>query len=91
MVADELIGTAGDPPASAGGSPALATYLTLATATAFMVTLIWGLTGAGYFWPRWVWFGLGSRRRSGSRSVGCDASATAPRGGWQLSPPLPGC
>jgi signal transduction histidine kinase len=59
MVADELIGSADDPSAPAGGSPALATYLTLAAAAAFMVTLIWGLTGAGYFWPRWVWFGLG--------------------------------
>ncbi len=25
---------------------------------AFIVTVIWGSTGAGYFWPMWVWFGL---------------------------------
>jgi signal transduction histidine kinase len=25
---------------------------------AFISTLIWALTGAGYFWPMWVWFGL---------------------------------
>jgi signal transduction histidine kinase len=24
----------------------------------FTCTLIWGLTGQGYFWPGWVWFGL---------------------------------
>jgi signal transduction histidine kinase len=24
----------------------------------FVCTLIWGLTGQGYFWPGWVWFGL---------------------------------
>ena len=59
MVADELTQAPGDPPASAGGSPALATFLTIAAALAFAVTLIWGLTGAGYFWPRWAWYGLG--------------------------------
>jgi len=48
-----------DPPASAGGSRALDTYLMLAAVSGFLVTLIWGLTGAGYFWPRWAWFGLG--------------------------------
>jgi signal transduction histidine kinase len=25
---------------------------------AFVVTVIWGVTGAGYFWPMWVWHGI---------------------------------
>ena len=25
---------------------------------AFVVTVIWGLTGGGYFWPMWVWLGI---------------------------------
>ena len=49
----------GGSPASAGGSSAFGIYLTIAAIIAFVVTLIWGLSGAGYFWPRWVWFGLG--------------------------------
>ena len=30
----------------------------LAVVVAVAVTAIWALAGAGYFWPRWVWFGL---------------------------------
>ena len=33
--------------------------MTLAAVISFVVTLIWGLTGAGYFWPRWVWLAFG--------------------------------
>ena len=25
---------------------------------AFVITVIWGLTGGGYFWPMWVWAGI---------------------------------
>jgi signal transduction histidine kinase len=46
-------------PASAGGSSALLVYVTVAAVVAFAMVLLWGLTGAGYFWPRWVCFGLG--------------------------------
>lgn len=46
-------------PAAAGGSSALAVYLAFAAVTGFVTTLTWGLAGAGYFWPRWVWFGVG--------------------------------
>jgi signal transduction histidine kinase len=59
MVAEQLTNAPSDPPAPAGGSLALETYLTLAAGVAFTATLIWGVTGAGYFWPRWVWYGLG--------------------------------
>jgi signal transduction histidine kinase len=59
MVAEEPIRGPDASPAPAGGSSALAAYLTLAAVLAFAVTLTWGLAGAGYFWPRWVWFGLG--------------------------------
>jgi signal transduction histidine kinase len=59
MVADRQSVAQDESPAATGGSSALAIYLTLAAIVAFAVTLIWGLSGAGYFWPRWVWFGLG--------------------------------
>jgi signal transduction histidine kinase len=36
----------------------LAAHTAISAALGFMVTLIWGLTGAGYFWPVWVWYGL---------------------------------
>jgi signal transduction histidine kinase len=31
---------------------------TLAATIGLSVTLIWAMTGASYFWPAWVWFGL---------------------------------
>jgi signal transduction histidine kinase len=58
MVADPHDVASDESPAPAGGSSALELYLTGAALVAFVVTLIWGLSGAGYFWPRWVWFGL---------------------------------
>jgi len=36
----------------------LAAHTAASAALGFLVTLIWGLTGAGYFWPAWVWYGL---------------------------------
>jgi signal transduction histidine kinase len=35
-----------------------AAQLTLSALAALIVTILWGLTGMGYFWPMWVWFGL---------------------------------
>ncbi len=79
MVAEHRTDPRVQSPASAGGSSAFDVYLTLAALVAFAMTLLWGLTGAGYFWPRWVWFGLavpaafwvvirrGRRRRRGER------------------------
>jgi signal transduction histidine kinase len=32
--------------------------VSLAALIGFLVAVIWGITGAGYFWPMWVWFGL---------------------------------
>jgi signal transduction histidine kinase len=67
MGADELhIGT-DESPASAGGSSAperqggsaLGLYLAFAALVGFLTTVIWGVTTAGYYWPRWVWFGVG--------------------------------
>ena len=36
----------------------LAAHTAVSAALGFLVTLLWGLTGAGTFWPMWVWFGL---------------------------------
>jgi signal transduction histidine kinase len=59
MAAEQASPRPDESPGSAGDSSAVAIYLALAAIVAFLVTLIWGLSGAGYFWPRWVWFGLG--------------------------------
>ena len=59
MLAEQPNHAEDESPATAGGSSALAVYLTFTAVIAFAMVLIWGLGGAGYFWPRWVWFGLG--------------------------------
>src|SRR4030088_3563935 len=38
---------------------ALAGDITLSALLAFVMIVIWATTGAGYFWPMWVWLGLG--------------------------------
>jgi signal transduction histidine kinase len=58
MAADELHTSGDESPASAGGSSAFAIYIALAALLGFATTVIWGVTGAGYFWPRWVCFAL---------------------------------
>jgi signal transduction histidine kinase len=40
------------------GATALALHVTGTALVGFVLTMIWGLTGAGEFWPMWVWFGL---------------------------------
>jgi signal transduction histidine kinase len=40
----------------AGVWPALRLPAIAAGAVAFLCAVIWALTGAGYFWPAWVWF-----------------------------------
>src|SRR4051812_44012889 len=55
-------GAAGPPTESRSRAPDWGAVLALQTALsallAFLTTVIWGLTGHGYFWPMWVWFGL---------------------------------
>jgi signal transduction histidine kinase len=36
----------------------LAMHVSLSLLIGLVVTLIWGATGLGYFWPIWVWLGL---------------------------------
>jgi signal transduction histidine kinase len=36
----------------------LALQSALSAMLAFITTVIWAVTGHGYFWPMWVWFGL---------------------------------
>jgi signal transduction histidine kinase len=43
---------------SAKPDVAIALHGTIAAIAGFTVTLVWGLTGGGSFWPIWVWFGL---------------------------------
>jgi signal transduction histidine kinase len=54
-------GTAGDVPTRAPYDAELwlSRHASLAALIGFVNTLLWGLTGGGYFWPIWVWLGLG--------------------------------
>jgi signal transduction histidine kinase len=49
-----LIVTASPTPADRGG--ALSLQIALTSLLGFMAGAVWALTGAGYFWPGWVWF-----------------------------------
>jgi signal transduction histidine kinase len=40
------------------GGRMLSIHITFTAVIGFIVTLLWGLTGANYFWPMWVWFGI---------------------------------
>jgi hypothetical protein len=37
---------------------ALSLQIALSALLGFLVTLLWAVTGADYFWPGWVWLGL---------------------------------
>jgi signal transduction histidine kinase len=37
---------------------ALTLHAAVSGALSFIVTVLWGLTGGGSFWPMWVWYGL---------------------------------
>jgi signal transduction histidine kinase len=37
---------------------ALTLQAAVSGALSVMLTVLWGLTGGGYFWPMWVWYGL---------------------------------
>jgi signal transduction histidine kinase len=69
---------------------ALSLQIALSALAGFMATAVWALTGAGYYWPGWVWFGLaiaaaihgiirGARRAPGGpyRGLRVHAQATA--------------
>jgi signal transduction histidine kinase len=56
MAAEELIMTTRQAPMRRGS--ALSLQIALSALLAFLVTLLWGVTGGGYFWPAWVWLGL---------------------------------
>ncbi|MDX6700298.1 MAG: hypothetical protein QOF26_524 [Baekduia sp.] len=44
------------PPSPAGN--ALPLHIALTALVGLVCTIIWGTTGAGYFWPQWVWLGI---------------------------------
>lgn len=59
------------------GNAALGALQTLYLGVGLTVTIIWGATGMGYFWPAWVWFGLAI---SLALSLGLRAAWSRPRG-----------
>ena len=46
------------------GAAALALQSAVSAVLALVVTVVWAATGAGVFWPGWVWMGLGGRGRA---------------------------
>jgi len=56
------VGAAPDTPTAVpqrdAGAMALSVHAALAVLVCVLVTVVWGLTGAGEFWPIWVWFAL---------------------------------
>jgi signal transduction histidine kinase len=67
-LAEALLATPGarvpgrNAPARTGGRDTgrlLSIHVTFTAFVGFVCTLLWGLTGADYFWPMWVWYGLG--------------------------------
>jgi signal transduction histidine kinase len=50
-------GTAPAAPSPRG--TALSLHIALAAICGFVVSVIWALTGAEYYWPMWVWLGAG--------------------------------
>jgi signal transduction histidine kinase len=40
------------------GDTGFALHVSISAALGLMVTIVWGATGFGSFWPAWVWFGL---------------------------------
>jgi signal transduction histidine kinase len=67
-LAEALLGTGtGRPPVRPAREPrvrerdggrALSIHITFTALVGFTCTLLWGLTGANYFWPMWVWYGI---------------------------------
>jgi signal transduction histidine kinase len=41
------------------GGAVLALHASVSAFLAIFMAVLWGLTSRGYFWPVWVWFGLG--------------------------------
>jgi signal transduction histidine kinase len=56
MASEELTMATRQGPIQRGS--ALSLQIALSALVGFLVTLLWGVTGGGYFWPAWVWFGL---------------------------------
>ena len=46
-------------PARSGAGMALSLHAALTVMLDVLVTVVWGVTGGGEFWPMWVWFGTG--------------------------------
>lgn len=40
------------------GSAAMSLHVALTALVGFVVTVVWGAAGQGFFWPVWVWFGI---------------------------------
>jgi signal transduction histidine kinase len=66
MGAEDLNTPATEGAAGSAGGPSpwdwerlLELEIVLSAILAFGLTLIWAFTGHGYFWPMWVWWGLG--------------------------------
>jgi signal transduction histidine kinase len=48
------------PPEPPGWGTVLSLQMTLSALAGFIATVVWASVGFGYFWPMWVWFGVGA-------------------------------
>lgn len=55
----ERLPDATGPQASGLAERLLSSAFALAAFLGLLTTVIWGLTGGGNYWPRWVWLGCG--------------------------------
>jgi signal transduction histidine kinase len=79
MIAEQHAHPTPPPPPEWGA--VLSLHAAMSAFLGFIVTVIWALTGFGYFWPIWVWFGVGVPLALHSAVyLGCRASPGRMRG-----------
>jgi signal transduction histidine kinase len=50
--------TTASPPVGSTAESALSLHAAISALIGVFLSLLWGVTGAGYFWPAWVWLAL---------------------------------
>src|SRR5690349_11853915 len=52
----------GGPPSGTGTAPppgnTLPLHIALSALAGLVATIVWAVTGGGYYWPAWVWLGV---------------------------------
>ena len=86
----DAAGAAASPAASATARPRCRCRSPLSAVVGFAATAIWALTGSGYYWPGWVWFGAVAVTPAGIRGRrACRGPRAAPARGQATVSALP--